>query len=221
MSELVPVLLPILLVDVLNPVLFAALLFATGTARPVLNSGAMLAGHTVAYFSAGIGIALFLEKITERLANPEPVDFVIGLLVGVACLIASVKSRGGGASTQKKPTPELTVWSSFSFGAIINFIGVPFAVPYFAAIDQILRANLTVGESVGAISGYNLAYAAPFAVVPVLVAVVGDRCRPVLQKFNDVLVKITDAVLPLVLGLLGLALVIDALLFFVRGEGLY
>ena len=221
MTELLTVLLPLLLVDVLNPVLFAAMLFATGSARPVLNSSAMLAGHTSAYFAAGIGIALGLETITDRLSNPEPVDYLVGLLVGLVCLYAAVSSRGGGASEPKEPQPELTAWSSFSFGAIINFVGVPFAVPYFAAIDQILRVGLPLQESTVALLAYNLAYAAPFALVPILVAAVGDGCRPLLEKINSFLIRITDAILPLMLGLLGLALIADALLFFVRGEGLY
>lgn len=221
MNDLLTVLLPVLLVDVLNPVLFAALLFATGSARPVLNSSAMLAGHTGAYFIAGIGIALGLEIVTERLTNPEPMDYVIGLAVGLVCLYAAVKSRGGAASEPKEPQTDLTIWSSFSFGAIINFIGVPFAVPYFAAIDQVLHMDLTLRESIAALVAYNLAYAAPFALIPILVAAVGDSCRPLLERINSVLVRITDAILPLMLGLLGLALIADALLFFTRGEGLY
>jgi len=35
MIELLPTILPILLVDILNPVLFAILVFAAGSSRPV------------------------------------------------------------------------------------------------------------------------------------------------------------------------------------------
>ena len=47
--ELLSILTPLLLVDVLNPVLFAALVFAAGAPRPVANSAALLLGHTLAY----------------------------------------------------------------------------------------------------------------------------------------------------------------------------
>ena len=46
--EVWTVLFPILLTDVVNPVLFAFLVFAAGTPRPVLLSSFMLLGHTAA-----------------------------------------------------------------------------------------------------------------------------------------------------------------------------
>ena len=66
MTELLAVVGPILLVDVLNPVLLAALIFAAGSARPVLNSGAMLLGHTLAYL--GVGLVVF--HAMDALAHP-------------------------------------------------------------------------------------------------------------------------------------------------------
>jgi hypothetical protein len=71
MVDLLPVLFPILLVDVLNPVLFATLVFAAGSNRTVANSAAILAGHTLAYFVAGVAIAHGLEQVSYRLANPQ------------------------------------------------------------------------------------------------------------------------------------------------------
>ena len=45
---------PILLADVVNPVLFAFMVYAVSTQRPIINSTAILLGHTLAYFSAGL-----------------------------------------------------------------------------------------------------------------------------------------------------------------------
>ena len=50
MTELLAVIAPFLLIDALNPVLFAMLIYAAGSARPIANSSAMLLGHTLAYF---------------------------------------------------------------------------------------------------------------------------------------------------------------------------
>ncbi len=41
MTELLAVITPLLLIDALNPVLFALLIYAAGTARPVANSSAI------------------------------------------------------------------------------------------------------------------------------------------------------------------------------------
>ena len=73
-------------VDVVNPVLFAFMVYAADTQRPVVTSSAVLLGHTAAYFGAGIVIALGLEKITHYLANPSSIDYLIALIVGLLLL---------------------------------------------------------------------------------------------------------------------------------------
>jgi len=212
MIELLPALTPLLVVDVINPVLFALLVVAIGTNRPIANSTAFLAGHTVSYLVAGIIIALGLNQITDRLNNPLPVDFVIELLIGLLLLWAALASRNGKASEDKNPQGELTPTFCFGYGAIVNFIGVPFALPYFAAVDQILKANLSVELS---------AYALPFLLVIALVAVIGDSSKPILDKINNLLGGLVDRFMPVVLFFLGLALTADALAFLITGEPLW
>jgi len=62
MIELLPKLIPLLIFDALNPVLFAIMLVAVGTNRPIANSVALLAGHTLSYFVSGVIIALGLDQ---------------------------------------------------------------------------------------------------------------------------------------------------------------
>ena len=181
----------------------------------------LIAGHTAAYFFSGVVIALALTRITDRLNKPQPVDFVIELLLGLLCLWAALASRDGKASEEKTPEAELTPAFCFGYGAIVNFVGVPFALPYFAAMDQILKANLSVESSLVAMAAYNLAYALPFLAVPILVAVTGDSSKPVLGKINDLLVGIVDRFMPVLLLLLGLALAADALSFLISGAANY
>ena len=221
MTELSPRLIPILVVDVLNPMLFALMVVAVSTNRPLANSSAFLAGHTGAYFVSGIVIALGLNQITNRLNHPLPVDFVIELSIGLLLLWAALASRDGKASEDKTPERELTPTYCFGYGAIINFIGVPFALPYFAAVDQILKANLSVELSLTAIAFYNLAYALPFLLVVILVAVTGDSSKPILDKISNLLVGLVDRFMPAILFLLGIALTVDALAFLIYGEALW
>jgi len=110
-------------------------------------------------------------------------------LVGLACLYAVLASRKGGASEPRNPEADLKPLWALAYGAIINFIGAPFALPYLAVISQILEADLSSNVSLLILVAYNLAYALPFAIVPILVVVMGDRAKPLLQKINDVLVK--------------------------------
>ena len=221
MLELLPVLLPILLVDVLNPVLFAMMVFATGSKRPVINSSALLLGHTLAYFVAGVAVAHGIDRVADRLANPERIDFIIGGIIGVGLLWLAIPMKKKGAPAADEPEWELTPAKCFGFGAVVNFIGIPFALPYFAVVDQILKADLPSATSLTVLALYNIGYALPFLVVPAAVAIAGDRARPVLEKINGFLVKASDFIMPWMLGLLGLALVADSVVYFYRGEGLW
>ena len=221
MLELLPTLVPILLVDILNPVLFAVLVFAAGSNRPVTNSSAIVVGHTLAYFVVGIAVSQGLEQVADRLANPQRIDFVIGGIVGIGLLWAVMPTRRDGAPKADEPEWELTPMKCLGFGAVLNFIGIPFALPYFAAVDQILKANLAIAESLVVLAIYNAAYALPFVIVPAAVAISGESARPMLEKINGFLARASDIVMPWMLGLLGLALVADSVAYFYRGEGLW
>jgi cytochrome c biogenesis protein CcdA len=221
MIELLPNLIPLLVVDVLNPVLFALLVLAVGTQKPYANSMSLLAGHTFSYFVSGIVIALGLDQITYRLNNPLPVDFVIGLLIGLLCVWAALASRDGKASEERSPEHELTPAFCFGYGAVVNFLGVPFAIPYFAAVDQILKANLSVETSVLVVAIYNVTYALPFLLVPVAVAILGERSKPILERINNALISLVDKLMPIMLFLIGVALIADALAFLITGKSLW
>ena len=218
MTEVLAVITPLLLIDLMNPVLFAMLILAAGSNRPVANSSAMLLGHTLAYITVGVLVAFAVEKISHRLDNPQPLDYGIQVVLAVACLYGALASRGGGASEPGKPLAELTVLKCLGYGAFINFIGAPFALPYLAVIDQLASADIPVFAAWSLLLVYNLAYAAPFALVPILVAVMGDRATPLLQKINDVMARGADMLMPWILLLLGLGLLADAIKYFLTGS---
>jgi cytochrome c biogenesis protein CcdA len=220
MLELLPTLIPLLIVDALNPVLFALMIIAVGEKRPVVMSLSLLIGHTSAYFFSGVIIALALEQIAYRLAHPLPVDYLIQLVLGALCLWAALGSRGGKASEERTPARELTPLFCFGYGAMVNFIAVPFALPYFAAVDRIVKAELSTPQSLLALALYNLVYALPFMLVPLLSVMMGQAGRRILTTINNGLVRIVDILMPILLLGLGLVLIVDAALVLVRGEGI-
>ena len=221
MTEIWAVLVPILLADIVNPVLFAFLVYAAGTGRPVLNSSLVLLGHTVAYFSAGLVLALGYDSIVERLMNPRHMDFVIGFVIGVLLLWVAVRSRSQPGAKETQYSGELTPASAFGTGAVVNFVGMPFALPYFAALDQVLKSDLTAMQALGMLVVYNLLYALPFAIVPVLTSIYGEKSRQLLQRINAVLERASAWLMPVLLAGVGVALIADAVKYFVTGKGLF
>ena len=220
MSDLVAPLLAILLTDVANPVLFAFMVYAVGTDRPLVNSVLLLLGHTTAYFLAGVLLAIWIEGLTDRLVNPEPYDFGISLVMGVLLLWFALRSREDTGKRPPEDQTPLTPLRSFLYGAVVNFIGIPFAVPYFAALGQIMQADLSAAEGYTALVAYNLAYALPFLIVPLLRFAMGEGARDVLQNLNDRIDRFSGILMPLLLAALGAALVANAAIYFVRGEPL-
>ena len=218
MAELWATLLPILLADVLNPVLFAFMVYAAGTQQPLTNSSAVLAGHTLAYLGAGLVLLFAADSITARLANPQMLDFVIQLPIGIALLWAALRSRSDTGKRPDDPGPELSPVKSFALGAVVNFIGIPFALPYFAAIAQITRTDPPLIEAVVPLVAYNLAYALPFAAVPMLRAVMGDQSQALLERINAVIDRAAGILMPLMLFGVGAVLVADALYYFATGD---
>lgn len=215
------VLLPILLSDVLNPVLFTFMVYAAGSRRPVATSSAMLLGHTAAYICSGILLAYSIEKLSARLANPQTIDFVIEFVIACALLWLVFRTRTDKGKRPDEQTPEFTVWKAFGFGAVVNLIGIPFAVPYFAAIDQLLKSDL---DSAGVITGlliYNIAYALPFMLIPLLTAIMGEKSKPILARVNGMMEKASDVIMPLLLLLIGLALLTDSVWFFINGHSFF
>jgi cytochrome c biogenesis protein CcdA len=132
-----------------------------------------------------------------------------------------LRTRKDKGKRPDEQTPEFTVGKAFSFGALVNLIGIPFALPYFAAIDQLLKSGLdTLGVVIGLLA-YNLAYALPFALIPVLTAIMGDRSKPILARINGLMEKASDVIMPILLLAIGLALLLDSVWYFVHGESFF
>lgn len=228
MGNLWAIALPILIVDVANPVLFAAVILCMSTERSYVNALVLIAGHTVSYTLFGVLIIYGLAKILgdwlapilELIQNPEPGDYLIAFLLGLLLLWIAVRWRSNPPdSTQRTPdTRAGSVFSYFVFGAVINFVGAPFAVPYFAFINQLMRLDQSV--ILPNLLLYNVLYALSFLLVPLAVAVFGRSILPLLQRFNAFVEKSSAYIIPLLLGILGLFLVTDAMLFFTTGTGL-
>ena len=220
--------LPILLSDVVNPVLFAALVVAAGSPRPCAAPLAMILGHTAAYFAVGVAImyglaelaARWLSPVIERLHSPQDIDFAIGLVLGLVLVGIALRWRMSPPDTARRAASPagFGIGGAFMLGAAVNFVGTPFALPYFAFLSQLDR--LAPEQTLVALAAYNAAYALPFLAVPLSVALSGSTVLSALGRVGAVVDRLSRLVPPVLLGLVGGALVVDAALFFVTGTGL-
>jgi len=222
MFGILPVLIPILLADVINPVLLAAVIYALGGKKPVYYASMVLLGWLVVYFGSGIVIAIGLESIISFLQNPRKIDFYIEIVVAALLIWFGIRMLLPSKTPEKKDdfgdADSLGSFGAFGMGATINIIGLPFAIPYFAALDQILKADLGWIESLGALLLYNVLYIAPFVILIIIKLAFGYRGERILQTVNTWMDNIGKILLPGIMILLGIALIIDAMMFFMTGQ---
>ena len=136
--------------------------------------------------------AAFVSLFSDYLANPHTIDILIEVLLGFVLLWLAFGTRKDTGKRPEEDTRQFTVLSAFGFGAVVNFVGIPFAVPYFAALDQILKADLSTTQALVTLVGYNLAYMSVFLVVPLLCVFMGEKAKPLLAKINNFLDKIRN-----------------------------
>ena len=229
MIDVLTVAIPILIVDVANPVLLASVMLALTTPRPVAVSFAVIAGHTSAYFLVGallkFGLAdlimPYLEPLVEWFNNPTAFDYVVSAILGLALLVIAWRWKIAPPQPSDKQPEKVTVGvgAAFGFGALINFVGIPFAVPYFAFLGNLFRIDSEATQMVVLVI-YNFLYALPFLLLPLSLLVFGARIMPVLDAINKKVETVSAYIMPVMFALVGLGLIADAGLYFVTGQGL-
>jgi cytochrome c biogenesis protein CcdA len=216
--------LPILLTDVINPVLLAAVIFSLGSRRPFLNSWAILLGWLIVYFLSGILLAMGLEAIMIFLQNPRPVDFYIQLLVAGLLLWFGItmvrKNNPRNKSPEYGDVAELGIGSSFLIGATINVIGLPFAVPYFAVLDQIVKSDLTWIPALLVLLTYNILYILPFSLLMLIRLIYKDKSDAIFYVINEKMERIGNVLMPLIIFMIAAILILDSILYFTTGSPL-
>jgi cytochrome c biogenesis protein CcdA len=170
-TSMLPLAIPILIAFLAGP-------------RPYLACIAFLAGVFAVYFPGGVILALGLDAIVDRLqpaldrylTDPSLAHILLqigigAVMVAFAWKLADTREARGDRGAGEGMAPG----AAFALGAGSMLVGLPGAVPYFAAIDQILRADLASPGTAGLLLYYNLVFLAPLAAIPLLRALAGDR----------------------------------------------
>ena len=222
MTELLFVLAPIALVDSTSmlplgiPVM-VAMLGARGGER---SCTAFLAGIFSVYLPFGIVLAVGLDAVLERIQDdvqrwastpPGALSLGIQLVIGLALLAFGWKLAAARVKRKERaPEKPLPPAAAFSLGAGLMLVGMPGAVPYFAAVDQVLRADVSVTGAVLAMLFYNAVFLLPLAAVPVLRILLRERSQPIFDAVDRFLEVWGQRVVTVILLVLGGVLVADA-----------
>jgi Sap-like sulfolipid-1-addressing protein len=226
MLDLLAVLTPIALVDSLSMMPFAIVVLAVllSGRQPYLTSFSFMAGTVLSYFAAGLLIAFGLgglidrasQFITHRFWNPEAIDYEVSLVIGLALIffgyrMAVMRQEKG---KQKEVSAEMGPGQAFVLGAGATIAGIWGALPYFAAIDQILKANVSPAESVIALVFYNLMFVSLLLLLILVRVALRQRADRMFEVINQLVAVWGKRVLIAVMVLLGLVMVADSTGYF-------
>lgn len=167
MSALLPSLIAIAALDSLNPSAIALQVYLLGTPKPIPRSIAFVIGIFSAYWTSGLLAVLGLDRLIQTVivnsgfSLSTPLFYIIQFLTGIILLIVGVTLRIPTQSEPVKAPKKLNFARAFLLGMSVTILELPTALPYFAAIEQIVRANLDLFSIASILALYNLIFVLP------------------------------------------------------------
>ena len=190
-----------------------------GGPKPYLASASFLLGTALSYFAAGILIAVGLEGVIKTvtasfmkwLTNPGTLDYVLGIGIGIALVVlgyrwANARRRRAG---RKEVSSGMNPTQAFVLGGGATLAGLWGALPYFAAIDQILKADISTAAAVLALAYYNIVFISLLTSLVLVRAVAGARAKGVFDAVNRLVEVWGKRVLIVLMMALGFVLIAD------------
>jgi len=225
-AELLGVLTPIAFLDAgsIIPVAIVPMAIFLATARPYAASSGYVAGIFLPYVGFGVVIAFGLGWVIEELntwfqrfyAEPNVVELIVQVVLGLAAVWFGARMLSNPAhQAADQPQQEATPADAFALGAGTILVGLPGALPYFAAIDQVLRADLDPGRNVIALIYYNVIIVVPLVAMMLMHAVIGAASRPLFERIAEFSTRWGGRVFALLLLVFGALLVVDGVSFLV------
>ncbi len=157
MLELILVLIPIALLDSTSiiPLCIVVLVMLLAGPNPVARSAAHVLGVFFVYFACGLLIMLGLQSAFDQINAyalrlwefPSTGELIGQILIGILLLAFGLRiARGNKAQAETPVANTMTALQALIAGGGLTIVGFPGAVPYFAAIDLVLRADVNLQE---------------------------------------------------------------------------
>jgi cytochrome c biogenesis protein CcdA len=223
--QLLTVLTPIGLLDSTSiiPLCIVILVVLLSGPRPLVGSTALIAGVFAVYLACGLLVLLGLQTAFDQIntyaarlwASPLTEELVVQVLLGIClCFFGLRMTRVRKERSERMVASGMSASQAMLAGAGLTIVGLPGAVPYFAAIDLTLRAELSLSQRVLALVYYNLVFVAPLFVIVGLSRMLGDRGQVVLEAVKRFFDRWGRRVVLVSMMALGALLVVDGIGWF-------
>jgi len=226
MDALLAVLTPIALINSMSilPSGIAGVVTSLRTPKPNLTASAFIAGKFVPRLAFGLLLVIGLDTAVDRVnvwmqdmwRDPVVLLVVLQLVIGGAMVVFGYRlSNARQQRSDYASSMPMTPVRAFSIAASVAIIGLPGALLYFAAIDQILRADSTVLGIMIALLYYNLICLLPLKLIVLARPLLGTRSDPIFAAVSRFFDRWGKRLMFFGLLGLGVVLVVDAVGWFI------
>lgn len=222
MTELLTILATIALLDStsLLPVATAPLVTMLSSKRPLGTSLSFIGGIFVTYYACAMLVFAGLDSLFDGLnvwferwmKRPHTPELYMEIALGFAMVLsAALMCRPGRKPAARREPQSISPAAVFVFGALLMLVGMPGALPMFAAVDQIMRAELPAAAVAVTVFYYILVFVLPLLAIVVIRVVTGERSGPIFNAIEQFLSVWGKRLVVIVLFILGLALMADGI----------
>lgn len=226
MSELLIILTPVALLDSLSilPVCLVPIIILLTSERPVFFTSIFFLGILIVYLPFGLllifGFNLVIESAGQWISHwlrqePNSIELILQILIGLALIALGYQiAKKHTQKLEEQPSIRITARMTFTFSALLMLSGLWGALPYFAAVDQILRAELSALQMSVAVLYYNLIFISPLLIIFVIGYIIGPGAKRILEKLVAWLLHYGKRLITIALYILGVILITDAIGWF-------
>ena len=225
MVDLALILLAIALVDSTSmiPIGIFPLAAILGGRRPVIGALSFVSGIFLVYFLSGVLLLLGFDLIFEMIGpsisrwwnQPNSAELGLQFIVGILLLVyAWGQYRRPKISAPSSSAEPVSLVGAFTLGSSLTVIGIPGAVPYFGAIEQILRADLSPMASMMALIFYNIVFVLPFFILVLIRILVPNQSESIFGSISRLIKSWGKPAIVSLFIILGLVLMADSIGWF-------
>ena len=213
MDNLLPALLPLALLDSLNPSALMVALWLLSQPHAAPRLLACVAGILAAYLSPGIVMMLGATAARDTLIAvlDHPVALGAQALLGAGLLAYAIFAPSHAHQAREPRAPAGGQLAAFVLlGMTVTVVELVTALPYFAAIALMVGADLSPARWLPLLVGYNLVFVAPPLLLLGLHALLGHRTDARFARWRERLRRGAREATLWIFGIVGMALLVDA-----------
>jgi cytochrome c biogenesis protein CcdA len=205
--------------DSLNPTAVALQIYLLSTPKPMGRAIVFTLGVFSAYWVCGLLVTCgFGQLITTMIANfngsfSEDYLYVGQLLIGIVLLSLGLRLEISTSANSEKRPQNLTISRTFLLGLGVTIWEFPTALPYLAAIEQIVRARLDLFTTMSVLALYNLIFILPLIVLVIIYSLFQQQSASLLDRINRSIATWSPKILRVLIIGLGIILIVDSLAY--------